>query len=292
MSSSIVLKLANRGLLNWMSDELFLKTKYRAVFGKKLNLESPETYNEKLQWLKLHDRKPEYIKLVDKYEVKKIIADKIGEEFIIPTLAVWDKPDDIDIGVLPNQFVLKCTHDSGGLSICLDKALFDLNSAKKKLADAFKHNYFWNGREWPYYHVKPRIIAEQYMKDKLTDELRDYKFFCFDGVVKALFIASDRQKDVDTKFDFYSDKGEHLDIRQGHPNADMIPPLPVNFEKMKELASVLSKGFAQVRVDFYEVNGNIYFGELTLFHFDGMTPFIPDEWDHAFGSYIDLHKAL
>ena len=288
MFNSIIIKLANNNLLNWMPDEMFLKTKYRAIFGKRLDLKRPRTYNEKLQWLKLHDRNPEYVKLVDKYEAKAIVSKIIGEEYIIPTLGVWNKPEDIDIKTLPEQFVLKCTHDSGGLAICRDKSKFNLEEARNKLAEAMKHNYYWKGREWPYRNVHPRIIAESYMEDHVTGELRDYKFFCFNGVVKGMFIASDRQKPVDTKFDFYDANGSHLDIRQGHPNADTIPSLPVNFEKMKELASVLSKGFKQLRVDFYEVDGAIYFGELTLSHFDGMMPFIPEKWDKVFGEYIQL----
>lgn len=288
MFSSFVLKLANKGLLNWMSDKMYLKAKYHAIFGKKLNLTAPVTYNEKLQWLKLNDRKPQYIKLVDKYEVKKIVSEMIGDQYIIPTLAVWESPEEINIDKLPDQFVLKCTHDSGGLAICRDRSKFNLETTKLKLAKAMKNNYYWRGREWPYKEVKPRIIAESYMEDERFGELRDYKFFCFDGVVKAMFIASDRQKSVDTKFDFYDETGKHLDIKQGHPNADIPPELPINFEKMKELASVLSKGFKQLRVDFYEVNGRIYFGELTLSHFDGMMPFVPDEWDTKFGKYIQL----
>ena len=288
MINSLILKMANNGLFNWMPDAMFLKTKYRAIFGKELNLNHPKTFNEKLQWLKLHDRKKEYIMLVDKYEAKQIVSEIIGKEYIIPTLAVWDKPEDIDPGFLPDQFVLKCTHDSGGLVICPDKKNFDLEGVRRKLGEAMRHNYFWKGREWPYLHVKPRIIAEPYMEDRLTGELRDYKFFCFNGVVKALFIATDRQKPVDTKFDFFDAEGNHLDIKQGHPNAAVPPKLPVNFERMKKLASVLSKDFPQLRVDFYEVNGKVYFGELTLSHFDGMMPFIPDRWDEEFGSYIKL----
>lgn len=288
MIRTFLLKLANNGLLNWMPDKMYLKVKYHAVFGKKLNLDPPITYNEKLQWLKLNDRKPQYTKLVDKYEVKKIVSQLIGNEYIIPTLAVWKSPEEINIDNLPNQFVLKCTHDSGGLAICRDKSKFDLKAAKTKLAKAMKNNYYWKGREWPYRGVEPRIIAESYMEDERFGELRDYKFFCFNGIVKAMFIASDRQKSVDTKFDFYDETGKHLDIKQGHPNADVPPELPINFEKMKELAAILSKGFKQLRVDFYEVNGQIYFGELTLSHFDGMMPFVPDEWDARFGKYIHL----
>lgn len=271
-------------------DRPYLKLKYRWAFKKPLNLVHPVTYSEKLQWLKLYDRDPLYTELVDKYEVKKYVADKIGEEYIIPTYGVWTSAEAIDIASLPDQFVLKGTHDGGSVYLCKDKKSFDIDDARKKMAYALKKNYYWHGREWPYKNVQPRIIAEAYMEDEETEELRDYKFFCFDGVVKALFIASDRQKPVDTKFDFFDADGNHLGIIQGHPNAEVPPKLPVNFELMKKLASVLSKGFPQLRVDFYEVNGKVYFGELTFSHFDGMVPFIPEKWDEIFGNYIQLPK--
>ena len=271
-------------------DKPYLELKYHWAFGKRLDLENPVTYSEKLQWLKLYDRKPLYTDLVDKYKVKNYVAGLIGEEYIIPTYGVWDNVNDIDINALPESFVLKGTHDGGSIVLCKNKRDFNLSEAKKKLRKSLKQNYYWHGREWPYKDVQPRIIAEAYMEDKETEELRDYKFFCFDGVVKALFIASDRQKPVDTKFDFFDADGNHLDIKQGHPNAAVPPNLPMNFELMKQLASVLSDGFPQLRVDFYEVNGRVYFGELTFSHFDGMVPFIPEKWDEIFGNYIQLPK--
>lgn len=257
--------------------------------GKKLKLKNPKTYSEKLQWLKLYDRNPEYIKLVDKYEVKPYVADKIGEEYIIPTLGIWDHVEDIDFDSLPEQFVLKCTHDSGGLVICKDKAGLNIEEAKKKLSAALKNNFYYQGREWPYKNVKPRILAEAYMEDSVTEELRDYKFFCFDGVAKAMFVASERQKEgEEVKFDFYDRDFNHLDFRQGHPNAKEPIEKPATFEKMRQLAEELSKGLLQVRVDFYEVDGKIYFGELTFFHHNGFMPFDPEEWDYTFGSWIKL----
>lgn len=272
-------------------DEPYLKLKFRQRMGKKLNLKNPQTFNEKLQWLKLYDRNPLYTTLVDKYEAKKYVADILGEEYIIPTLGVWDNFDDIDFDSLPNQFVLKCTHDSGGLVIVKDKSKLDIPSAKKKIESRMSKNYYWHGREWAYKNVKPRIIAEQYMEDAETQELRDYKLFTFGGQVKALFIASDRQKkNEDTKFDFFDADGNHIDVRNGHPNADVPPKLPQNFEEMKKLAQILSKGFVQMRVDFYEINGKTYFGEMTLCHYNGFTPFDPEEWDYTFGSWLDLPK--
>ena len=281
--------LGHHGFLNWMTDETYLKIGYRIRMGRKLNLDHPSTYSEKLQWLKIHDRKPEYTKLVDKYEVKKIISDRIGSEYIIPTLGVYENFADIDFNALPDQFVLKCTHDSGGLVICRDKSKLDIDAAKKKIDRCLKHNFFYTNREWPYKDVKPRIIAEKYMVDESEYELKDYKFFCFDGIVKALFIASDRSDpNVETKFDFFDTDFRHLPLENGHPNAEKEIKRPRSFNKMIELASILSKGIPQVRIDFYDINGRIYFGEMTFYHWSGMTPFKPDEWDKIFGEWIKL----
>ena len=271
-----------------MSDEEFLKRKFRALMGYDLDLDNPQTYNEKLQWLKLHDRNPEYITMVDKYAVKQYVADKIGEQYIIPTLGVWDRFDDIDFNSLPNQFVLKCTHDSGGLVICKDKSEFDKEKARKKINQSLNRNYYYVGREWPYKNVKPRIIAEQYMEDAETRELRDYKFFCFDGVAKAIFIATDRGSSEETKFDFFDMNFNHLDFTNGHPNATPYPAKPKSFELMIDLASVLSQEIPHVRVDFYEVNGHVYFGEMTFYHWSGFTAFDPPKWDKTFGDWIKL----
>ena len=270
-------------------DALYLKLRYYSRFHKKLNLKNPRTFSEKIQWLKLYDRRPEYSMMVDKYEVKKYVADIIGEEYIIPTLNVWNSFDEIDFDTLPNQFVLKCTHDSGGLVICTDKATFDKEAARKKIEASMKAKYFYHTREWAYKNVKPRIIAEQYMEDDTTKDLRDYKFFAFDGDVTMLFIATERQeKDSETKFDFFDSDFNHLDFINGHPNAKIPPAKPQNFELMKELASKLSKGIPHVRVDFYEVNGKVYFGELTFCHWSGLMPFEPDEWDEKLGDWIKL----
>lgn len=286
----LVIPLAHRGLFNWMSDETYLKLVFRIKMGRKLNLKEPRTFSEKLQWLKLYDRKPIYTTLVDKYEVKKIIADQIGEEYIIPTLGVWDRFDDIDFDSLPNQFVLKCTHDSGGLAICKDKTQFDYSKARKRINKSLKKSFYLIGREWPYKNVKPRIIAEEYMEDELTHELRDYKFFCFDGVVKALFVATERGSKEETKFDFFDADYNHLPFTNGHPNANVLPEKPEHFEEMKALASKLSQGIPQVRIDLYECNGKVYFGEMTFSHWSGLMPYKPEEWDYTFGSWIILPK--
>lgn len=275
------------------SDKFVLKNLYRMRFGKKLNLKNPQTFNEKLQWLKLYDRKPEYTKMVDKYEAKKYVADKIGSEYIIPTFGVWDKFDDIDFDKLPNQFVLKCTHDCGGLVIVKDKSKFDIEEARKKINKCLKRNYYWNHREWPYKNIKPRIIAEQYMEDEKTGELRDYKFFCFNGVPKLLFIATERQTvGEETKFDFFDMDYNHLPFTNGHPNAKVLPKKPEAFEEMRSLTEKLSQCIPHVRVDFYYVNGRVYFGELTFFHWSGLVPFEPEEWDLKLGEMLNINDGV
>lgn len=276
------------GMLNWMPDKPYLRILYRAYMHRPLNLDNPTTYNEKLQWLKLHDRKPIYTTMVDKYEVKSYVAGVIGEEYIIPTLGVWNHPEEINFDELPDKFVLKTTHDSGGIQIIDKLQGFDRAAINAFFSKRLNSSTYELQREWPYKNVPRRIIAEQYMEDEKTRELRDYKFFCFDGQVKALFIATDRQSERPTAFDFFDPDFNWLDIRHGHPNAEVKPEKPENFEQMKELAAKLSKGIPQIRVDQYEINGKVYFGELTFFHHGGITPFDPEEWDYVFGEWIKL----
>lgn len=278
-----------REMSHILPDKWSICLEYYRFFGRFPDLKNPKTFNEKLQWLKLYDRNPEYTRMVDKYEAKRYAASIIGDEHIVPSYGVWDAFEDIDFDALPNQFVLKCTHDCGGLVICKDKTKLDLHAARGKIKQALKRNYYWQDREWPYKNVKPRIIAEKYMEDSLSHDLPDYKFFCFHGKVKALFIATDRNHTgEETKFDFFDSNFNHLNVRNGHPNAVITPQKPKNFEKMKQLAEKLSEGIAHVRVDFYEVDGRPYFGELTFFHWSGMVPFDPEEWDLIFGSWLNL----
>ena len=279
---------ARAGKYNDMPDEEFLRKKYFAKMGKELNLHNPQTYNEKLNWLKLYYRNPLYPTLADKCDVKKVVSDIIGEQYVIPLYGVWNRFDEIDFDALPNQFVLKCTHDSGGLSICKDKSSFNKEIARNKIEKSLRRNYFFFFFSWQYKEITPRIIAEEYMEDTQTHELRDYKFFCFDGKVKAMFIATGRQSNNPTTFDFFDENFNHFDVRQGHPNARNIPERPENFEIMKSLSEKLSADIPHVRVDFYEVNGKVYFGEMTFFHFDGSTPFDPEEWDYTFGEWLKL----
>lgn len=285
---NLFLTLGSRGWLNWVSDERYIKLAHRIKLNEKLDLDNVITYNQKLQWLKLYNRNPLYTQLVDKYGVREYVANKIGGEYLIPLLGMWDKTDDINIETLPKQFVLKCTHDSGGLVICKDKNELNVDEAKRKLNKSMGHNYFWAQREWPYKNVEPRIIAEKYMVDEKTNELRDYKFFCFDGEVKAMFVATDRG--VDTRFNFFDTDFNHIPLKQYYPNADSVKKIqkPRLFEEMKVIASKLSEDMPHVRVDLYEINGKIYFGELTFFHFSGWKKFEPRHYDELFGSWIDL----
>lgn len=283
---SVFLALRQRNLTNWLPDTLYLKLMYRFSFGKKLNLKNPQTYNEKLQWLKLNDRRPEYVEMVDKYRAKFYIGKKIGDEYIIPILGVWDKFDDIEFNGLPNEFVLKCTHDSGGLVICRDKSKFDFNAARKKINRCMNRNYFFLGREWPYKKIKPRIIAEVYMKDNHESVLTDYKFFCFNGVPKIMYSSKDKSSDPRT--DFFDMDYNHVNMKMRDPNADVLPPKPQNFELMKEISSVLSTGYPHLRVDFYEVNGRLYVGELTLYHCSGFAQITPPQKALEMGSWIKI----
>lgn len=266
-----------------------IKRCFKQRMGFDLNLCDPRSFSEKLQWLKLYDHNPLYTTLVDKYAVKEYVGERIGYEHIIRTLGVWDRFNNIDFALLPNRFVLKCTHDSGGLVICKDKSRLDIPETRKIINKCLNHNYYYGGFEWPYKNVTPRIIAEEYLEDTKTKELRDYKFFCFDGKVKYLFIATERQKEgEDVKFDFFDKDFNHLPIRQGHENASVPPEKPLRFEEMKVIAEKLSAGIPQVRVDLYEVDGRVYFGEMTFFHHGGWTPFDPEEWDTVFGKEIKL----
>lgn len=283
--------LAQHGFYKNMTDEEFLKMQFKNVFGYDLNLDNPRTYNEKLQWLKLYDRRTEYTMMVDKYEVKKYVASIIGEDHIIKTLGVWERFNDIDFSKLPNQFVLKCTHDSGSLVICTDKTKFDIKFAKRKIEKSLANDYYMQNREWPYKNVKRRIIAEEYLVNESGHELKDYKIFAFNGTAKAMFIASDRMNPNDeTKFDFFDMDFNHLPFTNGHPNSKHSIDRPKSLEQMKEMAELLSCGLPEVRIDFYDINGKVYFGEITFFHWSGFERFIPDEWDKIFGDWIVLPK--
>lgn len=273
-----------------MPDKLFLSCLVRVCCGYWPNWKNPKTFNEKLQWLKLYDRRPEYTMMVDKYSVKEYVSSIIGSEYVIPTLGVWNRPEEIEWEKLPNKFVLKTTHGGGneGVVICKEKTTFDREKAIEKLNRSLKQDIYRLLREWPYKNVKKRIIAETYIEPATNeDDLPDYKFFAFNGDVKALFVGTERGTG-NVKFDFFDSNFNHLNLVQTHPMSGKDIPMPANFEEMKILASKLSKGIPHVRVDLYNVKGKIYFGELTFFHHGGVTPFHPQEWDYTFGSWIQL----
>lgn len=288
-SDLITYLVVKKGWANKMSDERFLRMIYFIKFHRPLNLKNPQTFNEKLQWLKLNDRRTEYTMIVDKYAVKDYVASIIGGKYIIPTLGVWDRPEDIEWDKLPNQFVLKTNHDGGnfGIVICKDKNSFDKEKAIKRLSASLKRNVYKFGREWPYKNIIRKVFAEQYIEDGSSNDLPDYKFFCFNGEVKALFIGTERHSG-DVKFDFFDAGFNHLDLVQTHPMSGKDIQKPKNFEEMKDIAARLSKGIPHVRVDLYNVNGQIYFGEMTFYHHGGMQPFHPEHWDKDFGNWIEL----
>lgn len=273
-------------------DKLYLTLLFRCKMGYWIDWKNPKTFSEKLQWLKLYNRKPEYTTMVDKYAVKEYVAKIIGEEYIIPTLGVWDTPEEINWDELPNQFVLKTTHGGGstGVVICRDKANFDKKVAEEKLSRSLKSCIYKSYREWPYKNVRRRIIAEQYMEDRNSEDLIDYKFYCFNGVVRYLAIANERKSPQGPYFDYFDANFVHLPIKWGGYNYHKKIEKSSLFEQMKIIAKKLSQEFKHVRVDLYAINGFIKFGEITFFDSSGFAPFEPQEWDYKFGEFISLPK--
>lgn len=273
----------------WLPDALYLKIMFRLKMGYCLDLKAPKTFNEKLQWLKLYNRKPEYTKMVDKYEAKKIAERILGKEYVIPTLGVWDRFEDIDFSTLPDRFMLKTTNGGGGggVVICRDKKNLDKASAASILNRSLHKSIYKNFREWPYKNIKPRIIAEKFMVDE-SGELRDYKFYCFKGEPKVFLVASERFSGHSTYFDYFDMDGNHLPFTQGGENNPILPKLPSTFEEMRQVAQELSQGIPHVRIDLYSVDDKVYFGEFTFFDSSGYEKFSPNEWDEVFGKWINL----
>ena len=273
-----------------LPDSWYLKYRYKQVFGRSLDLKHPKAFSEKNQWLKLHDRKPIYSKLVDKYEVKPIIAKIIGDEYIINTLGVWDNYDDIDFDKLPNQFVLKCTHDSASITICLDKTKFDKNQHAWKYNDIYmKRDYYhYENKQWAYKGMKPRIIAEEYIQDDQYDSLSDYKLYCFNGVARGVYVTINRFTNLSVSM--YDMDWNLMPFEHIHPNQGEKIEKPKNLELMRELAEKVARFIDNpfVRVDFYETNGKVYFGEITFYPEGGMCYFKPEKWDYIMGSWMKL----
>lgn len=290
MSSSKILKKVKYGM-RFIPDKMYLQIYYFTRFKKFINFKNPKTFNEKLNWLKIYDRNSLYTMLVDKYEVKDYVANLIGDEYIIPTLGVWNCFDEIDFEKLPNQFVLKCTHDSEGLIIVRDKSKLDIKKAKEKLESSMKNNFYYIGREWPYKNVKPRIIAEKYMQDGQNKSLKDYKFYCFNGEPKFLYVSEGLENHDTARIEFFDMNFKPAPFsRTDYKTFEVKPEKPHNFEKMKELAIKLSNNFLFLRVDFYEINNKIYFGELTFYPCGGMMTFSPDEWDKKIGDWLEISE--
>lgn len=285
----VILYLDVRGIIR-LPDEMFIRLAYENNFHKKFNIDNPQTFNEKLQWLKLNDKKEIYTTMVDKYKVKKYVSDIIGEKYIIPTLGVYEKFDDINFSKLPDQFVLKCTHDSGSSIVCEDKSELDIKKARKKINKNLKKNFYYSFREWPYKNVKPRIIVEKYMEN-IGESLKDYKFMCFNGKVKCIFVCSNRHTKTGLNIDIFDTDWVKMPFgRAKHPNSKDIIKRPENLEKMIDLSEKLAKDMPFIRVDFYESNNKIFFGELTFYPSAGFEKFEPEEYDKILGDMLELPK--
>ena len=275
-----------------LPDYLYIKLQYRVILGNWPNLRNPKTFNEKLQWLKIHDRKPEFTMMADKYLVKDYIAKTIGAQYVIPTYGVWNRVEDIEYEKLPDRFVLKCTHDSGSVIVCRDKNKLDIPETNKKLSLSMKKSGYWYGREWPYKNSPHRIIAEQYLEDSTSDTIRDYKFFCFNGVPKFIYISEGLENHATAHIAFYDFEGNEMPFhRDDYKQFDIDPVMPSNTEEMRQLSEKLAQEIPCpfVRTDFYSINGKTFFSEITFTPCSGLMPLAPREWDTTIGSWLNLN---
>ncbi len=281
-------------LLSFLPDEIYLKLFYRVVTGRKLDLKNPTLFSEKENWLKIHNRNPEYKALVNKLTVRDIVAKEIGEGHTFPILGVWNSFDEIDFNKLPNQFVLKCNHDSGGAKVIRDKRKMkadEIKKLRKHFNNRMRHDFFYAGREWPYKGMERKIFAEKMMVSDNPNEkdLTDYRFFCFNGEPKILFVGTEMSQNW--RFDWFDMEFNKLDIFSIHPSAGKDISKPSLFEEMKDISRKLSKGKPFVRIDLYQIDGKIYFGEQTFFHGGGLCLFSPLEWEQKLGDWLDLSLA-
>lgn len=291
----IILPLAERGLFKWMSDEPYLCMISKCVTGQALNLKQPMSFTDKVQWLKLHDHQERYIELVDKLAVKEYVRKKIGNEYIVPTLAIWDNADEICFDSLPPKFVIKCNHDSGSIIKCFDKATFNAQNARSELAKRLRKNAFDWGREWPYKYVNRKIFAEELLEysDESRKDLVDYKFYCFGG--KPMYCQVITERATSEKIDFYDMDWKHqpfvglVGLAPCLENSKKEIKRPQTLDKMIQISSTLSEGIPFCRVDFYEVEGRLYFGEITFFPNGGFGKFVPDRWNNVLGSLIEIN---
>lgn len=272
-------------------DKIYLKLMYKLKMKEKINFDNPQTFNEKLQWLKIYDRNPKYTNMVDKVETKKIVENIIGKEYIIPSVAVYDNPKEIKWDELPKQFVIKCCHDSGGLAIVKNKELANKKAILKKIKKYYKRNYFYNLREWPYKNIKPKILIEKYMQDGNTNQLNDYKLMCFNGKVKCSFVCSNRNSKEGLCVNFYDRDWNPMPFERHYPKNKIEFSKPKQYANMVNLAEKLAKDIPFVRVDFYIINDKVYFGEMTFFPGSGMEEFNPVKWDYILGSWININEV-
>lgn len=281
-------------MLNRMPDVLYLKLLWHRIMGGRLNLRNPVTFNEKLQWLKLYDHNPFYTILVDKYAVRQYIAEKIGEEYLITLYGVWERFEDIDFSKLPDQFVLKCTHDSGSVVICRDKQKFDVEQVRIIINRYLKRNYYYRGREWCYKNVKPRIMAEQYLEEEfnsdtgIAKDIIDYKLMCFHGKVKCSFVCTNRNTVAGLNVNFYDSDWKEMPFERSYPRNPVSIEKPTRYEDMVSLAEILTRDIPFGRVDFYQVKERIYFGEITLYPGSGLEKFTPESYDSYVGKWLNL----
>ncbi len=277
-----------------LTDEDVLKKQYRVILNKELDLKNPSTFNEKIQWLKLNDRKEIYTQLVDKYEVRKFIAENIGEKYLIPIIGVWDSADDIEFENLPESFVLKCNHNSGkGMYICKDKSKINKKQWKKickNLNDGLKQDYYKTKMEWPYKNVKRKIVCEKYMVESKNEDLKDYKLFLFNGKVKYIQVDFDRF--TNHHRNFYSTNWEYVPFTTAYPtNPEKKIEKPNNLSEMIKIAEKIAERIylpAFLRVDLYNIQGEIYFGEITFYHGAGNERFYPEDYDLKLGKMIKI----
>ena len=282
----------SRGLFNFMPDKQYLKLMFWVRMGYPLNLDNPKTLNEKVQWLKLNDRKEKYVSIVDKYSVRDIVSKQLGTQYVIPLVGgPWSSFDEIDFSLLPNSFVLKCTHDSGGVVVCKDKNTFDMEKAKKTINASLKRNYYKYSREWPYNEISPQIIAEKYIEDDTDGELKDYKILCFNGKPENIMVCTGRFSGG-VKYYFFDKEWNFLRLNHGDnelPN-DFSIKRPQFLHEMLDIAEKLSTGFDLARIDLCEAQGQVWFGEITLYPDSGFDTDILEETDKCFGSKLCLTK--
>ena len=275
--------------LKWLPDEAFTKLKFRYIMGYPLDLKSPKTFNEKLQWLKLYNTDPIYDTLVDKYRVKQYVADRIGEKYIVPTYGVWDSFDEIDFDSLPGSFALKCNHDSGGLYLVPDKSLMDMNAARRKIQGCLDYNYYWHSREKVYKNIKPRVLAEKYLVGG-EHGMTDYKFYCFNGKPEFIYVSVGLDDHTTALISFLTLDWQFAPFQRiDYKGFDKLPKKPEHLDEMTEIAATLSKGHKFVRIDLYEYEDQVYFSEYTVIPNGGFMKFVPEEYDLKIGQMIDLN---